>query len=503
MRTSRRDFTLALCAGAAMGARPRGVHGQPADRPSFVVFLSDDLGYGDLGCYGHPINRTPHLDRFATEGMRFTDGHAASTVCSPSRAALLTGRHPYRLGIYYLLENGVHLRRQEVTIASLVRRQGYDTCFVGKWHVSRLGESSGGQPTPQDHGFDHWFATEHNAFDGPENPGRFFRNGAPVGPVTGWYCDVIVEEALAWLRRRPNPSRPFLLFVNSHEPHTPVRPPDRYSAAYDTEQVDGLERSVAYGGEARPAASGTAHLKKHYYGTITQLDAAFGTLMQGLDDLGLRERTLALFTSDNGPETPITPQEEAGVGDPLRDRSFGTPGPLRGVKRYVYEGGHRIPLIVRWPGRVRAGAVSHHLVNGTDLLPTLAALAAAPLPGERTIDGVDVSPVLAGGSVTRPIPACWTFPARYHHLPHIAMREGDHSLVGWMVAKRPDQRWMGWIKTTTLERSELYDLRNDIGQRHDLARQDPERHDRLRRQLIELWAGIQADAPVWEEWLGR
>lgn len=466
------------------------------------MFLSDDLGYGDLGCYGHPFNRTPNLDRLAAEGMRFTDGHAASTVCSPARAALLTGRQPYRLGIYYLVEDDVHLRREEVTVASLLKRQGYDTCFVGKWHVTRIGAAAQGQPSPGDHGFDHWFATEHNAFDGPENPGRFYRNGVPVGSLRGWYCDLIVEEALTWLRNRPDPTRPFFLHVNSHEPHTPVRPPSRYAEMYDNERVDGLERSIAYGGIARRNAA-DRNLKHHYYGTVTQLDNAFGALDAGLDALRLRQDTLVVFTSDNGPETPITPEEERGVVDPLRDRSFGTPGPLRGMKRYVYEGGHRIPFIARWPRRIRAGSVSHALVNGTDFLPTCAAVTGAALPPDRVIDGVDISPVFEGRGIERPIPACWTFPARYFHLPHIAMRDGDYVLIGWMVEKRPDQLWIDWVKTTRLERSELYDLGTDISQRHDLSPRDPARRERMATQLAGLWAGIQAEAPVWKGWLRK
>ena len=145
--------------------------------PSLLLFLSDDLGYGDLGCYGNPINRTPHLDALARAGCRFTDAHAASTVCSPARAALLTGRHPYRLGLYYLVDKEAHLRREEISVASLLKARGYDTCFVGKWHVTRLGERAMGQPSPGDFGFDHWFATEHNAFEGPHNPQHFIRNG--------------------------------------------------------------------------------------------------------------------------------------------------------------------------------------------------------------------------------------------------------------------------------------------------------------------------------------
>lgn len=143
---------------------------RPDERPNFVIFLADDLGYGDLASYGNQIISTPNIDRMASEGMRFTDFHSAGTVCSPSRASLLTGRNPYRSGFYYIAGSGMHLKRDEITVASLLSAGGYDTCFVGKWHLSRFDRETSTLPTPGDHGFDHWFATAVNAFEGPEKP---------------------------------------------------------------------------------------------------------------------------------------------------------------------------------------------------------------------------------------------------------------------------------------------------------------------------------------------
>ena len=180
------------------------------EKPNIVLFLTDDLGYGDLPSYGNKINRTPNLDRFAAQGMRFTDCHSAGTVCAPSRAAILTGRTPFRIGFYDIIGKGkdLHLRKEEIGVASLLRSAGYDTCFVGKWHVSWLEDPA--MPNPGDHGFDHWFATSINGFarnEGPANPSRFYRNGVPVGQVQHWYCDAIVEEASRWLVNRPQRDR--------------------------------------------------------------------------------------------------------------------------------------------------------------------------------------------------------------------------------------------------------------------------------------------------------
>ena len=206
---SRREFLKHVGAAGTGAAFPSFFYQigcrNSSGRPNFIVFSANDLGYGDLACYGHPIIKSPHLDRFAEEGVRFADFHSVGTVCSPSRAFLLTGRNPYRVGLYRLANRDAHLRREEITVAALLRKGGYDTCFLGKWHLGDLEN----HPTPGDHGFDYWLTTERNAFEGPENPTTFIRNGTPVGRMRGWYCDIIVEEALSWLNSRPDPDRPF------------------------------------------------------------------------------------------------------------------------------------------------------------------------------------------------------------------------------------------------------------------------------------------------------
>ena len=505
MTLSRRQFNRLLLAGAASPLewairphRPR----TGENLPSILLFLSDDLGYGDLGCYGHPFNRTPRIDRIAAEGCRFTDAHSASSICSPARGAILTGRHPYRLGIYYLVERDVHLRREEISVASLLKSRGYDTCFVGKWHVSRLGPGAKGQPTPGDFGFDHWFATEHNAFEGPQNPQNFIRNGNAVGETSGWYCDLIVQEALDWLQQRRDKTRPFFIYAGSHEPHTPIAPPPHFARMYETPDVERLEHGVLYGGVPRPDKDLTPH-RKQYDGTVTQLDAAFGRLLDGLNNTPA-SRLAVFFTSDNGPEYPVNWIESRGNwDDPLRDFSHGTPGPLRGMKRYTYEGGHRVPLIVRWPDRVRPGSVSDALINGTDYLPTFCDIAGARVPTDRTVDGASIKPVFAGRRLERPIPACWTFPVPYTFMPAVTLRDGDYVIAGWFAPKPAEQLWIDFIKTARFEQDQLYNVRADVAQTDNLVAREPARVKRLAVLLDDVWSGIRKDAPVWKEWNRR
>jgi len=506
---NRREFVKMLLAGAAAAAVPSFGLLQACRKkqrpPNIIIFLADDLGYGDLGCYGNPINRTPHVDRFAAEGTRFTDFHAAGTVCSPSRASLLTGRHPYRMGFYYILGGGAHLRREEITIASLLRQSGYDTCFVGKWHLTDFDSPEKGQPDPGDHGFDHWFGTVLNAFEGPENPEKFYRNGEPTGPLKGWYCDLITEEAISWLKRRNQPEKPFFLLVCTHEPHTPLEPPASYAQRFDNEEVDRLEDAIAYGRVPRPEKKDIEENKKYYYGTVAQLDAAFGRLMAAVDEMGRRNDTLVLFTSDNGPEYPVNFMESQGKwDDPIRDRCFGTPGPLRGMKRFTYEGGHRVPGVVRWPGHTPAGSVSDALINGTDIFPTLCELVGIPLPEDRTIDGESVVPALLGKPLRRKKPVCWSAPVHeYQFVPPLTLRHGNYVLVAWFNAKPPDELWMDWIKTAGPVRYELYDLSRDLGQAEDLSSRMPDKVKELAAEMDRIWKDIQSEAPVWPEWKSR
>jgi arylsulfatase A len=198
-------------------------------RPNNVVVLADDLGYGDLACYGHPVIKTPHLDQFAREGLRFTDCYAAAANCSPARTGLMTGRTPTRVGIHNWIPmfSPMHVRRSEITIATLLRNAGYSTCHVGKWHLN--GDFNlPSQPQPSDHGFDHWFSTQNNALPNNRNPFNFVRNGKPVGPLKGFAARLVADKAITWLEKGRDQEKSFFLYVCFHEPHEPIASDKRF-----------------------------------------------------------------------------------------------------------------------------------------------------------------------------------------------------------------------------------------------------------------------------------
>lgn len=420
-----------------------------AETPNVVIFLTDDLGWGDLGCYGHPRIQTPHLDRFAGEGLRLTQCYAACSVCSPSRSAILTGRTPYRNGVWRWIPEGspYHLRTSEITVPRLLKERGYDTCHVGKWHLNGLFNSAE-QPQPHDHGYDHWLATQNNAAPNHVNPVNFVRNGEPAGKLEGASSGIIVDEAIGWLRRRPDPRRPFFLTVWTHEPHLPIESLPEFMAPYaDLDDAD---------------------LRQHH-GNVTQLDAAFGRLMGALDELGSRDATLVVFTSDNGPE-----------GDGMTKRTRGSTGGLRGRKRFTHEGGIRVPGLIRWPGHVQPGTQSEQPVIGTDLFTTLCDIVDIPLPRDRTIDGASLLPLFAGKPIERKEPLYWR-----NHLASaqskVALRDGDWKIIG----------------SDDLQTFELYNIREDWQETTDLAEREPERFASLKARLIAYDARVLAEGPDW------
>ena len=302
------------------------------DRPNIVVILCDDLGYGDLACYGHPHIKSPNLDQMAADGMRLSACYSAAPVCSPSRVGLLTGRSPNRAGVYDWIPSAggkrpdardlVHMQRDEITIPQLLKDAGYATCQSGKWHCnSRF--NSPNQPQPGDAGFDHWFATQNNAAPCHENPNNFVCNGDEVGPLEGYSCQLVVDEATRWLDRhvKENAEQPFFMFITYHEPHEPVASPRSL--------VDGYKDVTESEDEAQ------------FFANVENLDNATGRLLATLDRLGKTDNTLVVFTSDNGPET-LNRYKRA-------NRSWGRPGLLRGMKLWTTEAGHRVAGIMKWP----------------------------------------------------------------------------------------------------------------------------------------------------------
>lgn len=461
-----------LMAAAVMSLAGAAISAEKSGPPNVLLVLADDLGYGDLGCFGNEIVRTPHLDRFAAEGMRFTDCYAASANCSPSRAGLMTGRTPWRIGIHNWIPmlSPMHVRSSEITIATLLREAGYATCHAGKWHLNGMFNLAG-QPQPNDHGFDHWFSVQNNALPNHRNPYNFVRDGIPVGPLEGYSSGLVTGEAVEWLRHGRDPAKPFFLFVCYHEPHEPI------ATAPEFERL--------YAGFEDPA-------QRALLGNITQMDAGFGRLMAEIDSLGLRDSTLVFFTSDNGP---------AQTGK----HPYGSAGPLRAKKGYVWEGGIRVPGILRWPGKTAAGTTCDEPICGVDWLPTLCAAAGIEPPKDRKLDGASLLPLLEGEPLRRSTPLYWHF-LRAQSSVKVAIREGD-----WKLAARvdtPELKPSGGIAAEDIEYAkraeltgfELFNLREDIVETTDRKETESERFESMKKRLLAKYHEVREESPVWPEW---
>lgn len=416
---------------------------------NLVLFLADDLGYGDLSCFGHPIIQSPNLDAFAKQGMRLTQCYSASAVCSPSRSALLTGRTPHRNGVFTWIAEGseVHLRRSEVTLPSLLKKAGYTTCHSGKWHLNGLFNNPA-QPQPGDHGYDWWMATQNNAAPTHEHPDNFVRNGQPVGPLQGYSAPLVVKEAITWLKKRDD-SKPFFLAVWTHEPHYPIKSDPKFKALYPK-----LNDEV----------------QQEHHANVSQMDHAFGMLMNALDEQKLANNTFVFFTSDNGPE-----------GDGIKSPGRGSSGGLRGRKRDLHEGGIRVPGLVRWPGKIQPGTTSDVPVIGSDVFPTMLGIAGVEAPKDRTLDGVNAMGVFDGSveKLKRPQPLFW----RLHMAPNakIAMRVDD-----WKILANAD-----------LTDFELYNLKDDAKEITNLKDKEPQLFQEMKTRLIAHNAMVDVEGPDW------
>ncbi len=434
----RAAFALSLLVAATVQAKP-----------NVILIVADDLGYGDLGCYGQKKIRTPSLDRLASEGMRFTQFYAGSPVCAPSRCCLMTGKHG---GHAYIRDNKATppegqqpLAAGEAMLTELVKRQGYVTGAIGKWGLGMFGTEG----DPLKRGIDFFFGYNCQAHAHNHYPRFLYRNDKRFdlegndGGRTGkqFSHDLFEKETLSFVRA--NRDKPFFLFLPYIIPHLALQAPDdalaEYKGKWPETPYDG--KKGGYQAHETPRAA--------YAAMITRMDRTVGRLLELLKELKLEENTIVLFSSDNGPAT----QGYAGTDTEF----FRSAGALRGYKGEVYEGGMRVPLIVRWPGKIKAGTVSDHIAYFPDLMPTLLECLGAADASPRGIDGLSFAPALLGREQKQHEFLYWEFPSYGHQQ---AVRLGD-----WKGLRRNLNK--GQIKT------ELYNLKEDVGEKQDVAGKHP------------------------------
>lgn len=413
------------------------------EKPNIVLINCDDLGYGDLGCYGSTVNKTPFLDQMASDGVRFTDFYMASPVCSPSRGAMMTGCYPSRIG--FGLFNGHHvlypcddvgLNPDEITIATLLKNQGYATRLVGKWHCGDQREF-----LPTRHGFDGYYGLPYSNDMGMSSAKNSKRRGYPPLPLLrdeevvqeqpdqASLTERYMEDAVRFIRSNRN--QPFFLYFAHMYVHTPLFVPKRF--------LDAAENGP-------------------YGAAVECVDWAAGTLLRELDLLGLADDTLVIFTSDNGSNC----------------RNGGSNAPLRGKKGTTWEGGQRVPCLMRWPGRIPAGTVCGELATAMDFLPALAGLAGAKTPADRIIDGVDIRPLMFNPESAES-PRGDFFFSYQDRLE--AVRSGD---------------WKLHVRKGDQEVKELYDLTEDVGETRNRYDDHPEIVVELERKL-DAWRNDLGD----------
>lgn len=448
-------------------------------KTSFIQILTDDQGWGDLGSYGHQFIQTPHIDQLAKEGIKFTNCYAADAVCSPSRAAILTGRTPYRNGVFRWIPAGhfCYLRASETTLPQLLRNDGYQTAHFGKWHLSHYSEKRIGksedfkdfgwghpeQPNMDDYGYDYWFATGNVARPNHKDPLNFFLNGEAMGKMEGYSAQIVAKEFVKWLKEVRNSDKPFFITIWFHEPHGPVNSDPEFIKRYEKINDPSF---------------------KQYMANVTQIDEAVGEIVKLLKEEDVFDETLIWYTSDNGPEG----QHEYGtfnnsdnVYGPERYR--GSTGGLRGRKRHTHEGGIRVPGIISWPdglnnNSLKEGTIVSDPIIGSDIFPTLLDIANVDLPRNVVLDGSSVLPVFKGKKIKRERPLYWR---NLFYEFRVAIREEEWKLVG----------------NSERTKFELYNLDIDPRETTDLSTHNPEIFNKMKKRLIEYDNEVLREGPKW------
>ena len=444
-------------------------HADTPAKPNIIFMLADDLGYGDLGCYGQKEIETPRLDRMAAEGIRFTDFYAGSTVCAPSRSVLMTGQH---MGHTHVRGNASgpdmskqSLRDEDVTVAEVLKAAGYTTALCGKWGLGD--EAPGGRSgLPRRQGFDFAYGYlnqvhAHNYYpeflwrDETKEPLRNvvqrmdreyggFRGGRATKKVD-YSHDLIADEAMQFIKQSAADSAPFFLYLAMTIPHANNEA---------TKMIGDGQEVPDYGQYADRSWSNP---DKGQAAMISRMDADIGRILDLLDDLGIAENTVVMFSSDNGPHN------EGGHHPELFDPA----GPLQGMKRDLYEGGIRVPMIVRWPGITPAGMTSDHIGYFGDLMATVCDLSGAERPGN--IDSVSFAPTITGDSDSQ---------ARHKYLYWEFYERGGKQAVrseNWKAIRMPWQTG----------KTQLFDLSDDVGEANDIADQHPDLVERLESMMAE------------------
>lgn len=446
-----------------------------ANKPNIILILADDLGWTDLGCYGSTFYETPNLDSLAKQGMRFTDAYAACNVCSPTRASILTGKSPARLHLTDWLPGRPNrpdqklnrpdferfLPLEEVTLAETLRDAGYQTAFVGKWH---LGESTNHWPTHQ--GFD------VNIGGGKAgSPSSYFSPyrmpNLPDGPNGEYLNERLTDEALKFVTRAAENNKPFLLYFSHYAVHTPLQAKPEVVEKYQAKAAKlGASRENFLPDHGRQVRQVQDH--PVYGAMVESLDDSVGRVMARLKELNLETNTIVIFTSDNGGLSTAEGSPTANL-------------PLRAGKGWAYEGGVREPLLIKWPGVVAPGSVSHAQTISADFYPTILQMLGLPARPDQHRDGASFVLALKGGALPER-PLFWHYPhySNQGGPPHGAVRVGDFKLIEW-------------YEDMSIE---LYDLKNDLGERHNLAKGNSAKAAELTQLLHDWRAQVNAQMPT-------